>query len=96
MISASSRYAGVKQGVYLTTDGRSLPYLRRRMIPSPNASAVLTTVKVAPGTRLDLIAAKLQGDPLQAWRLADANGAMDPTDLTSVPGRVLAVPKPGG
>ena len=96
MISATSRYAGVKQGVLTTADGRSIPFLRRRMIASPNAASVLTTVKVTPGARLDLIAARLQGDPLQAWRLADANCAMDPTDLVSLPGRVLSVPKPGG
>ncbi len=37
------------------------------------------------------MAATQLGDPLLWWRLADANGAIDPTAMTDPPGRVLRV-----
>lgn len=95
MISPASRYAAVGQAVLETEDGRAVPYLRRRIIAPPDDASTLTTVVVTAGSRLDLVAARLQGDPLQAWRIADANCALDPADLVATPGRVLRVPKPG-
>jgi hypothetical protein len=60
-----------------------------------NDADVLATVTVRSGDRLDLIAARLQGDPLRAWRIADTNIAMNPLDLTERPGDPLRIPKVG-
>lgn len=48
---------------------------------------------VRPGDRLDLVAARLLGDPHAYWRLADAN----PGDLAALeePGRELDLPGGG-
>ena len=49
---------------------------------------------VGDDDRLDLIAHRYLGDPLAAWRLADANAALDPSGLTATPGDLLVVPTP--
>jgi len=46
--------------------------------------------------RLDNIAAHYLGDPEQFWRLADANNAMRPEELTEEVGRRLRVTHPEG
>ena len=51
---------------------------------------------VRQGDRLDLIAAKYLGDPLMAWLICDANGAIRPDDLVATPGAVLAITTPQG
>lgn len=42
--------------------------------------------------RLDLVANRTLRDPLQAWRIADANTAMDPLALTRRAGATLQIP----
>ena len=89
MFDPSSRYAAIDTALYIAPDGTSHPYKLRRMLPQPVAGAQL--LRVGPADRLDLIAARLLGDPLQFWRVADANAAMNPFDLNQ-PGAVLAAP----
>jgi hypothetical protein len=48
------------------------------------------------GERLDNITARYLGDPLQFWRVCDANGAMNPSELTAVIGRRLRITMPEG
>ena len=43
---------------------------------------------------MDQITAKYLGDPTQFWRLADANVAMRPEELTDEIGRRIAVALP--
>lgn len=50
-----------------------------------------TTHRVAAGERLDLIAARLLGDPHRYWRIADANPTAD-VDALEEPGRDLEIP----
>jgi hypothetical protein len=49
---------------------------------------------VTQGERLDNITARYLGDPLQFWRLCDANGALDPEELTDETGRTIAITMP--
>ena len=52
---------------------------------------------VAEGERLDQTSAsRYLGDPEQFWRIADANGAMQPDDLVQTPGRRLRITLPEG
>jgi hypothetical protein len=76
------------------TDGRAIAYLSRRFCPQGSSLPVLVDVVTAPGDRLDQIATRTLGDPEQAWRICDANDAMNPVDLVVVPGRTLRVPVP--
>jgi nucleoid-associated protein YgaU len=86
---------GSVQATAVAADGNVIPYLKRRLLPQGDDLATVTVVTVAPGQRLDLLSARLQGDPLQFWRIADANNAMNPLDLAAVPGRQLRIPMPG-
>jgi hypothetical protein len=71
-------------------------YVRRRFLPHPEGLADIGSHVVAPGERLDHVATAEFGDPEQAWRIADANRAMDPDELTLRPGRRLRVTLPYG
>jgi hypothetical protein len=71
-----SRYHGVPLAEITLPDGRSLRYLRRRVLPSPGALATMFEYRVVDGDRLDNLAAQFLGDALASWRIADANGAL--------------------
>jgi hypothetical protein len=94
----TSRYAGMKTATVSVPDGsggaREVTYVLRRFLPPPGAATALARHTVVQGDRLDTIAARYLGDPLQFWRICDAEGAMDPFELTSEPGRTLVVPVP--
>jgi hypothetical protein len=90
-----SRYANVGQAIWIAPDGRSVPYLLRRLLPTRGTMAGLRVHHVRPGERVDTIAAAELGDPELSWLLADGNMAMRPSELEQ-PGRVLIVPLPAG
>lgn len=94
MFEATSRYASIETATLTTADGRVIAYKRRRFLPQGDAMPLLVEVTVAQGDRLDLITARTLGDPEQFWRVADANNAMNPFDLTAEPGRTVRVPVP--
>lgn len=79
---------------YTTQDGQDIAYVRRRFLPRGKDRALLVEVMVSESDRLDLITSRTLGDPLQFWRVADANDAMDPFDLISEPGRTIRVAVP--
>jgi nucleoid-associated protein YgaU len=51
---------------------------------------------VSAGDRLDMIAAKIGGDPEQYWRICDANNVMHPLELTNEPGTTIKISKAWG
>ncbi len=93
-----SRYFGSATQTYTGPDGEAVSYLARRVIPQPGPPnyVAMATHTVVRGDRLDLIAAKYYGDPLMAWLICDANGAVRPEDLVATPGRVLNITLPMG
>ncbi|HEV2777786.1 MAG TPA: LysM domain-containing protein [Actinophytocola sp.] len=93
MFSVTSRYHGIPTATHTLPDGRRVTYVRRRLLPQPEQLAQLAEHVVAPGERLDHIAGRHFGDAEQAWRIADANRAMDPEEL-AVPGRRLRITLP--
>ena len=94
MSDHTSRYYGLATATVTTPDGRNVSYLRRRFLPKGSSLTLLAEVTVSEGDRLDLIASRTLGDPAQAWRIADANNAMNPLELADEPGDVLRVPLP--
>jgi hypothetical protein len=94
MFEPTSRYAKLAVWSYQATgpDGepREIRYVERRFLP-PGAGATLAEHTVTEGERLDHIAAKYAGDPEQFWRVADANGALRPAELTRQPGRRIVI-----
>jgi hypothetical protein len=95
MFDSASRYAAIDQTTLTVTgaDGRTrtISYIRRRFIAMPGGQVTLAQHRVVQGERIDNIAARYAGDPTQFWRLCDANGVLDPNDITSPPGRVIDI-----
>jgi len=92
----TSRYYGIETATLTAPDGRTTIYLRRRFLPDPSRFATLLEHQVTEGERLDNIAAKYMDDPEAFWRIADANSAMRPQDLTEPSGRRLRITLPEG
>ena len=91
---ANSRYNGIATAELSGQDGEKVVYLRRRFIPDPATLVPVGEVLVLGGDRLDRLAAANLGDPIQFWRIADANVAMNPFDLTALPGERVRIPAP--
>jgi hypothetical protein len=94
MFEPTSRYYDLPVATHVAEDGREIAYKRRRVLPRAEDMTVLVEVTFVEGDRLDLIAARLLGDPEQFWRICDANDAMDPAELTAEPGGVIRVAAP--
>lgn len=92
----TSRYYGIETTTLKAVDGRTIVYLRRRFLPSPDRFALLLEHVVSDHERLDNIAAKYMDDPEAFWRIADANSAMRPEELTETLGRRLRITLPEG
>lgn len=88
----TSRYAEVGVDTWDPGDGSPpVPFLRRRLCPAPERFALLYELRVTGGDRRDLLAARHLGEAALWWRLADANGVLDPRALTDVVGRRLRI-----
>lgn len=95
MYEPTSRYYPLATATLTTADGRTIIYSRRRFLPPGAPLTPLAEIVVAQSDRLDLIAARILGDPEQYWRICDANDAMRPEELTEAPGRALRIAIPG-
>jgi hypothetical protein len=96
MFAITSRYYGLATATLEMPDHRKIVYLRRRFVPSADRFQLLVEHTVAQGDRLDNIAAQYMDDPEQFWRIADANNAQQPDDLTTPVGRRLRITLPEG
>jgi hypothetical protein len=94
--SFTSRYYGIEIARLEDAGGRTIVYLRRRLIPQPERFALLQEHAVSEGERLDHITADYLNDPEQFWRLCDANRALRPDELTETIGRKLRITLPEG
>jgi hypothetical protein len=92
----TSRYFGIPTAVHTTSDGRQLPYLRRRLLPDPASLTEIGVHVVRAGDRADQLAHQGFGDVEQWFRLADANPVLHPDELTATPGRRLRLTLPAG
>lgn len=92
----TSRYHAVPIATLTTADGRTVAYLKRRFVPSPERFALLQEHQVVAGDRLDNLAAQYLGDPERFWQLCDANAALHPQELTETVGRRLRITLPEG
>ena len=92
----TSRYHNIETTTYKTADGNEIVHLKRRFVPAPERFTLLQEHLVAEGDRLDNITAQYLGDPLQFWRVCDANNTMNPSELTIRIGRRLRITLPEG
>ena len=91
----TSRYHDAETAKHETPDGKKIAYLRRRFVPPPDNFETIAEHTVKQGERLDQIAAEYLDDPEQFWRVCDANGALDPEELTET-GRKVRITLPEG
>ncbi|OIQ69327.1 hypothetical protein GALL_490730 [mine drainage metagenome] len=92
-----SRYHGIAFGLYQRNAGDpGVAYLLRRFLPQLRDIAVAQEHIVQSGERPDLLAAQVFGDAELYWRIADANAATDPFELTDTLGARIAIPLPPG
>ncbi len=96
LFAPTSRYYRIKTATMETVDGKTIIYVRRRFVPPPERFELIHEHMVAQGDRLDNIAAHYLGDPEQFWRIADANNAMRPEELTEEISRKLRITQPEG
>lgn len=94
LFDQNSRYAETQTATYTTPQGKSITHLKRRFCPRGETLPLLVAVTVEDGDRLDLLTARSLGDPLQFWRVADANDALNPLELMEEVGGMLRVPVP--
>lgn len=92
----TSRYATVGVAAYAPVPAPGeepvpVAFLRRRLVPPPERFALLYEYACVEGDRRDLVAAQQLSDPELWWRLADANGVLDPSTLTVPVGRRLRI-----
>ena len=100
MFDAMSRYHGLATGELTVADAdgnaRVLGYVRRRFVPGAPPTSTPVRHAVVQGERLDHLATRYFGDPLQFWRICDANDALRPEELIEEPGKLVEIPLPGG
>jgi hypothetical protein len=88
----TSRYASTDVVSHDAGDGTPpTPHLARRFCPAPERFADLHEAVVGDTDRRDTLSAVHLGDPELWWRLADANGVVDPRELTERLGRRIRV-----
>lgn len=92
----TSRYYNLETATLKSADGQTQVYLRRRFLPAADRFALLLEHVVTDDERLDNITAKYMDDPEAFWRIADANSAMRPEELTETIGRSLRITLPEG
>jgi len=100
MFDPTSRYAKLAVKTHQVPDPdrpgetRSIRFVERRLPQASEEGVTLLEHTVEEGDRLDNLTAKYLGDPLQFWRLADANLALRPESLTDTPGRQVKIKQP--
>lgn len=89
----SGRYDRCEELLHTAPGGGAVRYLAPRIIPFGYGTRAATTA-VRPGEidRLDLIAHRALDNAQLGWRIADANGALDPFDLCKRAGTGLDLP----
>ena len=92
----SGRYAGSARLVYVSRSGERVQYLAPRILPegATVAGPGATELLASEVHRLDLAAYRVLGNAELAWRIADANDAMNPFELCRRGGQPLRVPRP--
>lgn len=91
-----SRYYGLPVLTQTTPAGAQISYVSRRFVPPPEAFTLLQRYRVQQGDRIDVIAGTLVGNPLSYWQICDANLALQPDDVTAVPGAFIVITLPAG
>ena len=96
MFPENSRYQNTEKAKFKTAEGKTIVYLQRRFVPPAENFDQIQEHTVTGGDRLDNVSARYLDDPELYWRVADANNAMKPAELTEQVGRKLRITLPEG
>lgn len=94
MFETTSRYYALETTTFVNEDGTQVSYKKRRFLPEGRNMPLLTEIKPQQGERLDLLTARLLGDPEQFWRICDANNVNNPKELAEDESRFVKIPIP--
>lgn len=92
----TSRYYGIETLQLASDNGQPIVYLKRRFLPRPERFSAVGEHVVRENDRPDTVASEYLNDPEQFWRIADANAAMNPSELTREVGSILRITLPEG
>ena len=91
-----SRYYNIATVEIQLAGGRAVRHLRRRFLPDPAALVLLGHHRVVDSDRLDNLAVRYLGDPLQSWRFGDSNLTLRLETLVAETGRRIRITLPAG
>jgi len=94
MFSPNSRYRDNEDASLVDKDGETHIYRRRRLLPRVEDHQIIHSITRGPEERIDQMAARTLGDGTQFWQLCDANGVLNPNELTAAPRTRVQVPIP--
>ena len=94
MFDQRSRYRDTENAEHVTATGQVIVYRRRRILPRVEDMNMRGAATPIANERLDHLAARTLGDPLQYWQLCDANPVMNPRELLDEQGRMIKIPQP--
>ncbi|MBO9621259.1 MAG: hypothetical protein J7500_00970 [Sphingomonas sp.] len=94
MNDPDGRYASSEIRTRIGPAGQPVAYLARRFLPEPDSLTIAGIAQMAPGERLDLLSARVQGVSTAWWRIADAHRLIHPGDLEEPGLQRLKVPLP--
>jgi hypothetical protein len=94
MFDDKSRYAGLPTNTMTLSDGRTVAYVTRRLLPPTEAYVTGTTITITDSDRIDHLANRYLGAPAAYYQLADANEVIRPEELTETAGRRVRIPLP--
>lgn len=92
----NSRYQAVGTASLEDASGKTVVFLRRRFVPSPDRFTTIQEHTVVESDRLDNLSARYVGDPEMFWLICDANGAIRPEELIETLGHRLRITLPEG
>jgi hypothetical protein len=95
-VSPTSRYYSIEQKTLELPNGDKVAYVGRRFVPQQDRFATLTEHVVQQEERPDQVANQFLGDAEQFWRLCDANGCLQPEELTDHAGERIRITLPEG
>lgn len=95
MFDRRSRYYELEDLQYGEGGQRPVVFKSRRFLSRDETRPVLWEVEVNANDRPDLLAARAVQQSELFWRICDANGVMDPFELTERSGRKIRILMPG-
>ncbi|MDH5178853.1 MAG: hypothetical protein OEZ39_05705 [Gammaproteobacteria bacterium] len=94
MFDPTSRYYSLETATHVANDGTQVSYKKRRFLPKGQTMPTLVEIRVKDSDRLDMITARILGNPEQYWRICDANNTNNPKELTEKTGQSIRIPIP--